>query len=145
MTQALSTFCDLTSGKAFPPPHRNLRRLQATTRSAQRNAIGTLRPSCGRLFGHGCLSCSTYLTSPGPGEAGLPAPPLPFNIHSGSLAPLYIPKTTSCTYRLPSRLRLNSVCQGLPATSIMGHPNALERETIDSVMSCWDNESGGIP
>jgi len=38
------------------------------------------------------------------------------------------------TYRLPSRLRLNGVCQGLPATSsIMGHPDALERETIDSL------------
>jgi hypothetical protein len=40
-------------------------------------------------------------------------------------------------------LRLNAIYWGLTALSIMGHPDALDREEmIYFMMSCWDDEAG---
>ncbi|KAF5381608.1 hypothetical protein D9615_005429 [Tricholomella constricta] len=48
-------------------------------------------------------------------------------------------------YHLTSHLRLNAVYWGLTALCIMGHKDALDRqETIDFVMSCWDDEAGAF-
>ncbi|KAF8346697.1 rab geranylgeranyltransferase [Amanita rubescens] len=48
-------------------------------------------------------------------------------------------------YHLTAHLRLNAIYWGLTALSIMGHPDALDREEmIDFVMSCWDEEAGGF-
>ncbi|KAG6831548.1 hypothetical protein H0H92_009467 [Tricholoma furcatifolium] len=48
-------------------------------------------------------------------------------------------------YHLTAHLRLNAVYWGLTALCIMGHKDALDRqETIDFVMSCWDDEAGAF-
>ncbi|KAG6865449.1 hypothetical protein C0991_002372 [Blastosporella zonata] len=49
------------------------------------------------------------------------------------------------TYHLTAHLRLNAIYWGLTALVIMGHGDALDRdETIDFVMSCWDDEAGAF-
>lgn len=46
-------------------------------------------------------------------------------------------------YHLTTHLRLNAVYWGFTALSIMGHPDALDRdEMVEFVMSCWDDEAG---
>jgi len=46
-------------------------------------------------------------------------------------------------YHLTSHLRLNAVYWGFTALSIMGRPDALDRdEMVEFVMSCWDDEAG---
>ncbi|KAF5319727.1 hypothetical protein D9619_008824 [Psilocybe cf. subviscida] len=48
-------------------------------------------------------------------------------------------------YHLTSHLRLNAVYWGYTALCVMGRPDALDRdETIQFVMSCWDDEAGGF-
>lgn len=46
-------------------------------------------------------------------------------------------------YHLTTHLRLNAVYWGFTALSIMGRPDALDRdEMVEFVMSCWDDEAG---
>lgn len=46
-------------------------------------------------------------------------------------------------YHLTTHLRLNAVYWGFTALSIMGRPEALDRdEMVEFVMSCWDDEAG---
>ncbi|KAF8066736.1 terpenoid cyclases/protein prenyltransferase alpha-alpha toroid [Lyophyllum atratum] len=48
-------------------------------------------------------------------------------------------------YHLTAHLRLNAVYWGLTALWIMGHKETFDRdETIDFVMSCWDDEAGAF-
>ncbi|KAG6890032.1 hypothetical protein C0995_012489 [Termitomyces sp. Mi166 len=48
-------------------------------------------------------------------------------------------------YHLTAHLRMNAVYWGLTALCIMGHKEVLPREeTIDFVMSCWDDEAGAF-
>ncbi|KIM44141.1 hypothetical protein M413DRAFT_443183 [Hebeloma cylindrosporum] len=45
-------------------------------------------------------------------------------------------------YHLTTHLRLNAVYWGFTALSIMGRPDALDRdEMVEFVMSCWDDEA----
>lgn len=47
-------------------------------------------------------------------------------------------------YHMTAHLRLNAVYWGLTALCIMNRKDALDREeTIDFVLSCWDDEAGG--
>ncbi|KAG6911044.1 hypothetical protein DXG01_005460 [Tephrocybe rancida] len=49
------------------------------------------------------------------------------------------------TYHLTAHLRMNAIYWGLTALLIMGHGEALDREeTIEFVMSCWDDEAGAF-
>ncbi|KAG1824955.1 rab geranylgeranyltransferase [Suillus variegatus] len=49
------------------------------------------------------------------------------------------------SYDLSAHLRMNAVYWSLTALLIMGHGDALDRdETIDFVMSCWDEEAGAF-
>ncbi|KAF8509493.1 terpenoid cyclases/protein prenyltransferase alpha-alpha toroid [Gautieria morchelliformis] len=49
------------------------------------------------------------------------------------------------TYHLTAHLRLNAVYWGLTALCVMKHKDALNREeTIEFVLSCWDNEAGAF-
>lgn len=46
-------------------------------------------------------------------------------------------------YHLTEHLRLNGVYWGFTALSIMGRPDALDREEmIAYVLRCWDDEAG---
>jgi len=46
-------------------------------------------------------------------------------------------------YHLTAHLRMNAIYWGLTALCVMGHKDALDRdETIEFVMSCWDDEAG---
>ncbi|KAK2464676.1 hypothetical protein APHAL10511_003252 [Amanita phalloides] len=48
-------------------------------------------------------------------------------------------------YHLTAHLRLNAIYWGLTALSIMGRPDALNREEmVEFVMTCWDDEAGGF-
>ncbi len=47
------------------------------------------------------------------------------------------------TYHMTAHLRMNAVYWGLTALCIMKHKDALDaEETIEYVMSCWDDEAG---
>jgi geranylgeranyl transferase type-2 subunit beta len=47
------------------------------------------------------------------------------------------------TYHMTAHLRMNAVYWGLTALCIMKHKEALDaEETIEYVMSCWDDEAG---
>ena len=47
---------------------------------------------------------------------------------------------------MTSHLRMNAVYWGLTALCIMKHKEALDaEETIEYVMSCWDDEAGARP
>ena len=47
------------------------------------------------------------------------------------------------TYHMTAHLRMNAVYWGLTALCIMKHKEALDAgETIEYVMSCWDDEAG---
>ena len=49
-------------------------------------------------------------------------------------------------YHMTTHLRMNAIYWGLTALCIMGHKEALDRqETIDFVMSCWDEDAGPPP
>ncbi|KAG6331022.1 hypothetical protein ID866_8067 [Astraeus odoratus] len=53
--------------------------------------------------------------------------------------------TDELAYHMTAHLRMNAIYWGLTALCIMGHQDALDREeTIDFVMSCWDEEAGGF-
>ncbi len=47
------------------------------------------------------------------------------------------------TYHMTAHLRMNAVYWGVTALCIMKHKDALDaEETIEYVMSCWDEEAG---
>lgn len=47
---------------------------------------------------------------------------------------------------MTAHLRMNAVYWALTALCVMGHKDALDREeTVDFVMSCWDEEAGLFP
>jgi geranylgeranyl transferase type-2 subunit beta len=47
------------------------------------------------------------------------------------------------TYHMTAHLRMNAVYWGVTALCIMKHKDALDaEETIEYVMSCWDDEAG---
>jgi geranylgeranyl transferase type-2 subunit beta len=47
------------------------------------------------------------------------------------------------TYHMTAHLRMNAVFWGVTALCIMRHKDALDaEETIEYVMSCWDEEAG---
>jgi geranylgeranyl transferase type-2 subunit beta len=47
------------------------------------------------------------------------------------------------TYHMTAHLRMNAVYWGVTALCIMKHKEALDaEETIEYVMSCWDEEAG---
>ena len=47
---------------------------------------------------------------------------------------------------MTAHLRMNAVYWGLTALCIMKHKEALDaEETIEYVMSCWDDEAGACP
>ncbi|KAH9989256.1 rab geranylgeranyltransferase [Russula vinacea] len=49
------------------------------------------------------------------------------------------------TYHMTAHLRMNAVYWGLTALCIMKHKEALDaEETIEYVMSCWDDEAGAF-
>ncbi|KAI0300622.1 rab geranylgeranyltransferase [Multifurca ochricompacta] len=49
------------------------------------------------------------------------------------------------TYHMTAHLRMNAVYWGLTALCVMKHKDALDaEETIEYVMSCWDDEAGGF-
>lgn len=46
---------------------------------------------------------------------------------------------------MTAHLRMNAVYWGLTALCIMKHKDALDaEETIEYVMSCWDDEAGAL-
>jgi geranylgeranyl transferase type-2 subunit beta len=50
------------------------------------------------------------------------------------------------TYHMTAHLRMNAVYWGVTALCIMKHKEALDaEETIQYVMSCWDEEAGAPP
>jgi prenyltransferase beta subunit len=49
------------------------------------------------------------------------------------------------TYHMTAHLRMNAVYWGVTALCIMRHKDALDaEETIEYVMSCWDEEAGTL-
>jgi prenyltransferase beta subunit len=51
--------------------------------------------------------------------------------------------TDDLAYHLTAHLRLNAVYWGLTALSILGAPDALDREELVAfVLSCWDDAAG---
>ncbi|KAH8831359.1 rab geranylgeranyltransferase [Flagelloscypha sp. PMI_526] len=53
--------------------------------------------------------------------------------------------TNDLIYHMTAHLRLNAIYWGFTALSIMGQPEALDRdEMIEFVMSCWDEEQGAF-
>ncbi|KAJ6509994.1 rab geranylgeranyltransferase [Mycena vitilis] len=53
--------------------------------------------------------------------------------------------TDDLMYHLTAHLRLNAIYWGLTALSVMGHPDALDKEdVIRFVESCWDENTGGF-
>nr|GAT53967.1 Rab geranylgeranyltransferase [Mycena chlorophos] len=53
--------------------------------------------------------------------------------------------TDDLMYHLTAHLRLNAIYWGLTALSIMGKPDALDKDdVIKFVLSCWDDEAAGF-
>ena len=70
-----------------------------------------------------------------------PPPPLNIPIHVRYIQNL--DKKKDLAFHLTEHLRLNGVYWGYTALTIMGQPEALDRdEMVDYVMRCWDARAG---
>ncbi|TXT13441.1 hypothetical protein VHUM_00808 [Vanrija humicola] len=70
-------------------------------------------------------------------------PPLDIPLHVKYVQQL--DENKDLAYHLTSHLRLNGVYWGFTALSVLGRPDALNRDDmVDYVMACWDDEAGAF-